>query len=296
MTRIPPWIRLRMTTDGDFARTHNLVSGLQLHTVCQSARCPNIHDCWGRGTATVMILGDVCTRACRFCAVKSGRPGGGVDAGEPERVAKAAREMGLKHIVVTCVTRDDLPDGGARAFAETIRALRREMPELGIEVLTSDFAGSRDALDTVLEAGPDVFSHNLETVRRLQPVIRAQSSYGRSLGILKWANEASPRRVIKSALMVGLGETEAEVEETLRDLHGVGCDLLAIGQYLQPTRRHARVERYVEPAEFSRYAQMARELGFKGVASGPMVRSSYRAGDLLAEARAALSAAPAAAG
>ena len=273
-----------MSTEGAFADTHRLVSGLNLHTVCQSARCPNIHECWGRGTATVMILGEVCTRACRFCAVKSGRPGE-IDEGEPERVAQAALAMNLRHIVVTCVTRDDLPDGGAAVFADTIRGLRAVLPDLDIEVLTSDFGGSPEALETVLGAAPDVFSHNLETVRRLQPVIRPQSSYGRSLGVLKQAASRRPRQVVKSAVMVGLGETEAEVVETMTDLREVGCDLLAIGQYLQPTRRHAHVERYIEPGEFDRYAERARELGFAGVASGPMVRSSYRADELLAAAR-----------
>lgn len=279
-----------MNTEGSFADTHRLVSGLDLHTVCQSARCPNMHECWGRGTATVMILGEVCTRACRFCAVMSGRPGT-VDPEEPGRVAKAAQAMNLRHIVVTCVTRDDLPDGGASVFADTILALRTAMPDLDIEVLTSDFAGSPEALETVLAAGPDVFSHNLETVRRLQPIVRSQSSYGRSLGVLKQAASRTPRQVVKSAIMVGLGETEDEIMETMQDLREVRCDLLAIGQYLRPTRRHARVERYLEPGEFDRYAARAKELGFAGVASGPMVRSSYRADELLEAARGRMAAA-----
>ena len=207
MGRLPPWIRLQMRTDGSFADVHDLVSDLSLHTVCQSARCPNIHECWGHGTATLMLLGEVCTRACAFCAIQAGRPGA-LDAGEPARVAEAARSMNLRHVVLTSVARDDVPDGGAGIFAATIRAIRAELPEASIEVLTPDFEGVAGNQDRVLRAGVDVYNHNLETVRRLQSTIRPQASYGRSLGMLKRASEAVEAPAIKSGLMLGLGETD----------------------------------------------------------------------------------------
>lgn len=284
MSRLPPWIRSARTTDREYGRVDALLSGLRLHTVCEGARCPNRLDCWNRGTATLMILGDTCTRDCRFCAVPHGRPAG-ADAEEPARVARSARELGLRHVVVTSVTRDDLPDGGARAFAETVRALRREVPGASVEVLTPDFQGLESAIATVLEAGPDVFGHNVETVRRLQPVVRPQAPYDRSLGVLRFAAAWRPDVAVKSGLMLGLGETDDEVRQTLRDLADAGCRLVSMGQYLAPTRAHARVERYVTPGEFERHAEVARGLGFAGVAAAPLVRSSYRADELLATAR-----------
>ena len=274
-----------MRADTDFSKVHNLVGDLGLHTVCRSAKCPNIHECWGRNTATFMILGNLCTRACRFCSVPAGRPLA-VDRDEPRRVAEACAQMGLKHVVLTCVTRDDLSDGGAEIFAQTIMAIREKLPGTAIEVLTSDFQGDTNAVAMVLDARPDVFSHNLETVLRLQAVIRPQASYGHSLSVLKYASEWPARTVIKSGIMVGLGETDDEVFATMRDLFDNGVKLLTVGQYLQPTRNHRAVDRYVSPEVFQSYGERAKEIGFDGVASGPMVRSSYRADELLALARA----------
>jgi len=310
--RLPKWMRRPISTDEKYPDVSKLLSDLKLNTVCASANCPNRHECWNSGTATVMILGDVCTRACRFCAVKTGK-GLPVDSGEPARVAEAAEKLNLKHVVVTSVTRDDLPDGGANAFAETIRAVRERAPSVVIEVLTPDFV---EHLDAVLDAEPDVFNHNLETVERLQETIRPQASYEQSLATLRkaagWHSNSSLRlgsaggvappenyepvgraslseradRIerstiqIKSGLMLGLGETDQEVFQTLEDLYAAGVRLLTLGQYLAPTREHHPVERYVSPEEFSELAERARRLGFDGVAAGPLVRSSYRADEL----------------
>jgi len=272
-----------MRTDGDFSAVHDLVGDLSLHTVCQSARCPNIHECWGQGTATLMLLGDICTRDCAFCAIKAGRPVE-LDAGEPSRVAEAAAKMNLSHVVLTSVARDDLDDGGASIFAATIRAIQEILPDASIEVLTPDFGGDEDSIQKVLEACPDVYNHNVETVRRLQSVIRPQAAYGRSLGVLRAASRWDPAPAIKSGVMLGLGESEPELIATFRDLLEVGCELLTLGQYLQPTRNHAVVRRYAPPEEFVRLRDVALEMGFAGVASGPMVRSSYKAEELLAQA------------
>lgn len=273
-----------MNADSEFGKVQDLVGAMGLHTVCRSAKCPNIHECWGRGTATLMLLGNECTRACRFCAIPAGRPKV-YDADEPKRVAAAAKAMRLQHVVLTSVARDDLPDGGSGIFAESIRAIRRELPEASIEVLTPDFQGDDAALAAVLEAGPDVFNHNLETVKRLQAAVRPQASYGRSLAVLKFAAEWPNPPAVKSGIMIGLGETDDELFEALGDLHGVGVRLLTLGQYLQPTRAHRPVDRYATPRDFDRYAERAREVGFTGIASGPMVRSSYKADDLLRSAR-----------
>jgi len=273
-----------MRTDGEFGDVRNLISDLSLNSVCQSAKCPNIHECWGHGTATLMLLGNICTRNCTFCAIPAGRPVE-LDSREPERVASAAKQMNLRHVVLTSVARDDLNDGGATIFAQTIHAVRQELPEASIEVLTPDFAGKADSLDIVLDAEPDVFNHNIETVRRFQSVIRPQAAYGRSLAVLTQASERKPDLVVKSGIMLGLGEEENELVQTMQDLVAAGCDLLTMGQYLQPTRLHARVVRYVTPQEFDRYAKVARDIGFKAVASGPLVRSSYKAEELLLTAR-----------
>ncbi len=272
-----------MRTDGDFSAVHDLVGDLSLHTVCQSARCPNIHECWGQGTATLMLLGDICTRDCAFCAIKAGRPVE-LDAGEPSRVAEAAAKMNLSHVVLTSVARDDLDDGGSSIFAATIRSIQEILPDATIEVLTPDFGGDEDSIQKVLEAGPDVYNHNVETVRRLQSVIRPQAAYGRSLGVLRAASRWDPAPAVKSGVMLGLGESEPELIATFRDLLKVGCELLTLGQYLQPTRNHAAVRRYAPPEEFDRLRDVALEMGFAGVASGPMVRSSYKAEELLAQA------------
>jgi len=253
--------------------------------VCEEARCPNIGECWEQRTATVMILGDTCTRACGFCAVKTGRPTWN-DDDEPRRVAEAVRQMGLEHVVVTSVARDDLPDGGAHIFAETIRAMRRESPAMGIEVLIPDFNGENEPLRTVMEAGPDILNHNVETVERLQKPVRKRARYHRSLEVLRVAKAQAleisgrPGTVhTKSSLMVGLGETREELSTTFRDLRAYDCDILTIGQYLRPSEAHLPVERYVHPDEFAEMKVEALSLGFKHVESGPLVRSSYHARD-----------------
>ncbi len=284
MSRLPPWIRLTFNTGTAYGRVHRSVRGMSLHTVCESARCPNINECWGRGTATFMLLGEVCTRNCAFCAVKAGKPDA-VDHDEPRRVAEAAKLMNLFHAVLTSVARDDLPDGGASIFAATIYAIRKKLPRASIEVLTPDFGGNEASLNLVFEAHPDVFNHNLETVQRLQPIIRPQASYGRSLSVLKHAAEWQPELVVKSGVMLGLGETDDEVIQALEDLLEMGVRLLTIGQYLQPSRHHPPVQRYPTPDEFRAWEEKALKMGFSGVASGPLVRSSYRADELLQAAK-----------
>lgn len=273
--RLPAWMRRPIETDQHYPDVRKLLSSLQLNTVCASANCPNRHECWNRGTATVMILGAVCTRDCRFCNVTAGVPDP-VDPEEPGRVAEAVHRLGLRHVVITSVTRDDLPDGGAEAFSKTIHAVRARVPGVTVEVLIPDLI---ESLDTVLDAAPDVLNHNLETVRRLQPVIRPQASYERSLDVLRRAASRGRARV-KSGLMLGLGESDEELIECFADLRAAGVELLTLGQYLAPTRSHHPVDRYVSPEAFERFAQQAREMGFHGVAAGPLVRSSYRADEL----------------
>ena len=273
--RLPQWMRRPIATDGQFPDVSKLLESLQLNTVCASAKCPNRHECWNRGTATVMILGNTCTRNCRFCNVNTGKPSP-VDVGEPARVAEAAKRLNLKHIVITSVTRDDLPDGGAAAFAATIRAVNEAMPGASVEVLTPDFV---EHLGIVLDAAPNVFNHNLETVKRLQAVIRPQASYEKSLATLRKAAARGGAQV-KSGLMLGLGETDEEIFQCLEDLYAAGVRLLTLGQYLAPTREHYPVERYVSPEHFDELAAKARRMGFEGVAAGSLVRSSYRADEL----------------
>jgi len=275
--RDSPWLLARAPVGDRVEALANLLDGLRLHTVCQEALCPNIAECWGSGTATFMILGDVCTRHCRFCAVTPGRPLP-PDPGEPGRVAEAAALLGLRHVVITSVARDDLPDGGAAHFAATIRAVRERCPGASVEVLVPDFGGRLAALRTVLDTRPDVFAHNLETVRRLSPLVQARADYQRSLGLLAWAKDAG--LTTKSGLMVGLGETRGEVVAAMGDLRRVGCDVLTLGQYLQPTSRHLPVSEYIPPAEFDWYRQVGEALGFKAVVAGPLVRSSYHAGQI----------------
>ena len=278
----PDWLRIRLSTPESYHRVRRLVEGLNLNTVCEEARCPNIYECWGQhGTATFMILGDTCTRRCGFCAVHTGRPAPGVDSEEPGRVGEAAATMGLRHVVVTSVDRDDLPDGGAGHFADTILAIRAQVPGVAVEVLTPDFRGVPDALDVVLEARPEVFSHNMETVPRLYRQARPGSRYERSVDLLR---QAAARRDsdrydgrVKTGLMVGLGETTAELESTITDIRAGGTEILTIGQYLQPTRDHLPVDRFVHPDEFARLREFALGLGFSHCESGPLVRSSYHA-------------------
>jgi lipoic acid synthetase len=276
--RVPEWIRVTLPNSPVFSQTANLIDDLGLHTVCESAKCPNRTECWNRGTATFMIAGDRCTRACGFCAVTTAKPFA-LEADEPQRVAEAAKRMKLQHVVITGVARDDLADGGANHYAETVRALKRLCGDIIIEVLTSDLGGQRESIQTVLDAQPDVFNHNLETVRRLTPSVRSRATYDRSLEVLAMAKKMDVQTYTKSGIMLGLGETEAEVLEALLDLRRVGCDILTLGQYLQPTLKHLPVREFVPPARFAYLAFLARQLGFVHVASGPMVRSSYHADD-----------------
>lgn len=275
----PHWLWRRVS--GDSLKTvrqmEGLLRGWALHTVCQEALCPNLLECFGEGTATFLILGDICSRNCHFCAVKKGRPRP-PDPGEPERVAEAAARLRLRYVVITSVTRDDLPDGGARHFAATVEAVRRRLPRAKIEVLIPDFQGSLAALETVLAANPDGVTHNVETVPRWYPVIRPRADYQRSLGVLSWVKTRAPWIATKSGLMLGLGERTAEVLQVFRDLRAVRCDGLTLGQYLQPTERQHPVVRYLSPEEFAWYQEKAEALGFRRVLSGPLVRSSYRAG------------------
>ncbi len=264
--------------------------GLDLHTVCEEAHCPNIGECWEAGTATFMILGDVCTRRCGFCAVKTGRPQT-LDLAEPERVAEAVERMGLAHAVITSVNRDELPDGGSTIFAETIRAIRRRTPQTSVEVLIPDFLGDEAALVRVLEAGPDILNHNTETVPRLYREVRPSARYGRTLELLararRWSDaKTGGRMLVKSGLMLGLGETPDELRATMRDLVAAGCDILTLGQYLRPTLQHLPVRRYVPPAEFEQYRVEGLAMGFRHVESGPLVRSSYHAREQVVAARA----------
>lgn len=277
--RLPSWLRIPLPTSNTFARTRLLLDELKLHTVCESAKCPNHWECWSQGTATFMIAGDRCTRACGFCAVTTAKPFP-LEPDEPVRVAEATRRMGLKHVVITAVARDDLPDGGASHFKQTIEAVRERNPGIVVEVLVPDFNDRDSALRSVLQARPEIFNHNLETVRRLTPEVRSRAVYDRSLSVLRKAKQwAGKELYTKSGLMLGLGETDAEVHEALRDLRSAGCDLLTLGQYLQPTTAHLPVIRFVEPAEFEYWGEAARALGFVHVASGPLVRSSYHAAD-----------------
>jgi lipoic acid synthetase len=295
--RHPDWIRARLPSGENYTDLKQTLRGLTLNTVCEEAHCPNIGECWEQRTATIMILGDVCTRACGFCAVKTGRPTWN-DEDEPRRVAEAIKAMRLEHVVVTSVARDDLADGGAHIFAETIRALRRECPGMGVEVLIPDFNGQPEPLRTVMAAAPDILNHNVETVERLQKPVRKRARYQRSLGVLREA-KAMAREIsgcdgtvhTKSSLMVGLGETRDELQQVFVDLRAVDCDILTIGQYLRPSPQHLPVERYYHPSEFEEMKQAALALGFKHVESGPLVRSSYHARDQVPpEARARRSA------
>lgn len=275
----PAWLKVRLPRGEGYERVKGIVKGLQLSTVCEEARCPNIAECWGGGTATVMLMGEVCTRACRFCHVKVGAPPP-LDEAEPQRLADAVREMGLEYIVVTSVNRDELPDGGAGHFAAAIAALKRESPKTTVEVLIPDFQGHQQDLATVAQARPHVIAHNVETVERLTPAVRdRRATYRQSLGVLEYLKQRPEKPYTKTSVMVGLGETDAELEQTFRDLRGVGVDVLTLGQYLQPSQYHLRVERFVTPEQFAGYQQLAQAMGFLYVAAGPLVRSSYRAAE-----------------
>ena len=276
----PDWLRIRVQPGDEREKVRALMSRLKLHTVCASAQCPNMCECFHHSTATYLIMGNCCTRNCKFCAVPHGKPEP-LDPGEPERVAEASAELGLKFVVVTCVTRDDLPDGGAGHFAATIKALKARIPGVKVEVLTSDLHACREHIKIVLDAEPTVFNHNIETVERLSADIRSVATYRRTLEVLKIASELSLGRIpIKSGLMVGLGESDEEVLQTLRDLREAGVNIVTIGQYLPPSNTHWPLQRYVTPEKFAEWGEYAKELGFEQVASAPLVRSSYRAGEL----------------
>jgi len=274
--RFPPWLKARMPGGPNYLHLKELLREGDLHTVCEEAHCPNIGECWERKTATFMILGDICTRACAYCAVTSGVPAG-LDLGEPVRLAEAVERLGLSYAVITSVNRDDLPDGGAFIFAQCIQQIRRRLPECKVEVLIPDFCGDWDALGTVMAAAPDTLNHNIETVRRVFRRVRPKGDYDQSLELLSRARNLAPGGVTKSGMMVGLGETWDEIVETMRDLRSVDCDLLTIGQYLRPSQKHTPLARWYTPEEVDELRREADALGFRHVASGPLVRSSYHA-------------------
>ncbi|WJY28944.1 MULTISPECIES: lipoyl synthase [Sporosarcina] len=275
--RKPDWLKIKLNTNENYTDLKKLMREKNLHTVCEEARCPNIHECWGeRRTATFMILGDTCTRACRFCAVKTGLPTE-LDLAEPERVADSVALMNLKHVVVTAVARDDQKDGGSGVFAETIRAIRRKNPFTTVEVLPSDMGGEYDNIKRLMDAKPDILNHNIETVRRMTPRVRARAKYDRSLELLRRAKEMHPDIPTKSSIMLGVGETWEEIIETMDDLRANGVDIMTIGQYLQPTKKHLAVQKYYTPKEFRQLFDIAMSKGFSHCQSGPLVRSSYHA-------------------
>ncbi len=272
--RKPEWLKIKLPIGQNFTKIHGIVHEHGLNTICVSGKCPNQGECWGRGTATLMILGEICTRACKFCAVKTGRPLP-VNEEEPQNVAKSVHLMKLKHVVITSVDRDDLPDGGADIWKQTILAVKELNPNTSMETLIPDFDGRMHLVDQVIEAAPEVISHNLETVRRLTPLVRSRAKYERSLAVLEFMVQKGVNT--KSGIMLGLGETEEEIVETIQDLGKIGVNILTIGQYLQPTSKHLPVEKYVTPEEFAHYKEIALGYGFKHVESGPLVRSSYHA-------------------
>jgi lipoyl synthase len=281
--RRPEWLKVKARSGPNYTDLKSIMRGLDLHTICEEAGCPNIYECWEDREATFLVLGDRCTRRCGFCDVMTARPGP-VDPDEPRRVASAVRAMGLRYVVLTSVARDDLPDGGAAVWAECVRAVREAVPGCGVEVLPPDFKGDERAIAVVVEAGPDVFAHNLETVRRLHPRIRPGFDYDRSLETLRVAKRLRPAQVTKSNLILGMGERPDEVEEAMRDIGATGCDLLTMGQYLQPTAFHLPVDRWVTPEEFDHHAELGKAIGLAHVEAGPLVRSSYHAGRQLARA------------
>ncbi len=282
----PDWLKIRAPSGERYLQLKELLSGLNLATVCQEAQCPNIGECWGGGTATIMLMGEICTRGCRFCNVKTGNPKGQLDLQEPEKVAYAVSQMGLDYVVLTSVDRDDLPDEGSGHFARTVTLLKEKSPRLIVEVLTPDFKGRESWIAKIVDASPDVFAHNVETVERLTPQVRdPRAGYMQSLRVLEFVKERDSTRFTKSSIMLGLGETQEEVRQTLRDLRGVGCDVITFGQYLRPKKRHLPVVDYVTPEAFRLWQAEAESMGFLYVASGPLVRSSYRAGEFFMKAQ-----------
>jgi lipoic acid synthetase len=284
MEKRPDWLKVRIPSGETYFEVRRILQSHRLNTICEDARCPNIAECWGtHRTATFMILGDICTRACAFCAVKSGKPGE-YDLAEPARVAAAIADLKLRHAVITSVDRDDLADGGATIFAEVVQQIRRRDPDVKIELLTPDFQGSLEAVRTIVDSGPDIFSHNIETVRRLYPAIRFKSDYGRSFGLLNAAKKMHSEMFIKTGIMVGLGEETDEVFDLMRDALHAGVDILTIGQYLRPSHKHAEIRKYYHPDEFARFREFGRSLGLRWVFAGPLVRSSYHAEDVFSHA------------
>jgi lipoyl synthase len=276
----PEWLRIRLPSGQNYVNIRQTLTSLGLHTVCEEARCPNIGECWGGGTATIMIMGDICTRGCRFCSVTSGRPLF-LDSDEPDKVAKAIKKWGLRYVVITSVCRDDLPDGGANHIAKTIKSVKVQSPETLVEPLIPDFQGNRYALEKIIDAGPEVISHNIETIARLSPLIRdPRATYQQSLSVLQMIKDIDCKIYTKSSMMLGLGETEEEVIQVAKDLRSVGVDIVSIGQYLQPTSRHLPVKEYVSPEKFDSYRKRIEKMGFAYAVAGPFVRSSYKAGEL----------------
>lgn len=273
--RHPGWLKVPLPAGKNYHDVRKLIKQHHLHTVCQSAHCPNIGDCWGQRTATFMILGDICTRNCRFCAVISGKPGT-VDQDEPKRVAEAVKKLSLRYVVITSVTRDDLPDGGAAIFAVTIREIRKALPACQVEVLIPDFNGSEPAISAVIEASPNVLNHNMETVPSLYPLVRPEADYQRSLELLRLAKQQG--MLTKTGLMLGLGETDEEVLAVMYDLREIDCDILTLGQYLQPSVKHVAIDRYLTPGEFDHFKKVGEDMDFRHIEAGPLVRSSYNAG------------------
>ena len=281
--RLPPWLKVKMPGGANYLEIRDLLRGGNLHTVCEEARCPNIGECWERRSATFMVLGDICTRRCHYCAVTTGRPVG-LDLLEPQRLAQTVARLGLRYCVITSVNRDDLADGGAFIFAQCIREIRRQAPGCKVEVLTPDFGGSQTALQKVVSAGPEVFNHNIETCRRVFPKVRPRGDYELSLDLLAQARDLDGRMATKSGIIVGMGEEWGEVVATMEDLRRVQCDLLTIGQYLRPSQKHLPVSRFYTPAEFQKLAETGQAMGFRHVAAGPLVRSSYHADEQQAAA------------
>lgn len=283
LSKKPIWLRIAPPGGEIYTKVKASLRSRELHTVCEEAKCPNISECWGSGTATIMIMGDICTRGCRFCGVNGGKPVL-LDGNEPVRVAEAIREWGLKYVVITSVCRDDLEDGGAAHMASTIRSIKNKCPGTTVECLIPDFKGNLDSLRRIIESGPKVISHNIETIKRLSARVRdPRASYGQSLSLLKTCKRINCEIYTKSSIMLGLGESEDETIETMRDLRSVGVDILTMGQYLQPTARHLPVCKYIQPEQFEKLREIAKTMGFIYVASGPLVRSSYRAGDFFAQ-------------
>ncbi len=281
----PEWLKVRAPVGENYNRIKDMMGGLKLATVCQEARCPNIGECWSGGTATIMIMGDTCTRGCRFCNVKTGNPKGKLDPFEPENVAHSISQMGLEYVVITTVDRDDLPDQGAEHFARTVKTVKKLSPNLLVEILAGDFRGDQDLIWQLTDAGPDVYAHNIETVERLTPKVRdPRAGYRQSLKVLELVKQRDAAKYTKSSIMLGLGETDEEVLEALRDLRSVGCDVVTFGQYLQPTPRHLKVIEFITPEKFQWWQKTAEDMGFLYVASGPLVRSSYRAGEFFMKA------------